>query len=153
MASRQLRTPGTGAPAGLSPTSIVACALGALLCLAVVVIHVIDQHGFPGGKDPRYLQYGYWILEVAGIVAAVLLLRRQARSGWLLAIGVALGPIVFFTLTRTTGLPDATDDKGNWGEPLGIISLVVEGLLLILSVAMFLRASPEAARPGPRATV
>ena len=40
-----------------------------------------------------------------------------------------------FVLTRGPGLPDATDDRGNWGEPLGVASLVVEGLLIILSLA------------------
>jgi hypothetical protein len=36
-------------------------------------------------------------------------------------------------------LPDYTDDIGNWGEPLGVISVVVEGVLLILAAASLLR--------------
>jgi hypothetical protein len=30
-------------------------------------------------------------------------------------------------VTRIVGLPNATDDIGNWGEPLGMASLLVEG--------------------------
>ncbi|GAA1913368.1 hypothetical protein [Streptantibioticus ferralitis] len=50
---------------------------------AVATIHVVDQGGVPGAKDPFCL--------------------------------------------------------GNWGEPLGVLSLVVEGPLLALSVAMLTR--------------
>ena len=37
-----------------------------------------------------------------------------------------------YVLTRGPGLPDATDDRGNWGEPLGVASLVVEAILILL---------------------
>lgn len=107
--------------------------LGALLCLAVALIHVKDQGGFPGDKDPEYIKYGYYVLEAVAVVTALLLLTK-ARSAWLLALGVALGPIVGYVLTRGPGLPDAMDDRGNWGEPLGITALVVEGVLLLLAL-------------------
>ena len=54
--------------------------------------------------------------------------------------GVAVAPIVGFVLSRGPGLPNYSDDKGNWTEPLGIKSLVVEGLLLILAVGVLLRS-------------
>ncbi|GGM20932.1 hypothetical protein ACFFX1_00230 [Dactylosporangium sucinum] len=104
----------------------------ALLCLAVAVIHVLDQGGFPGSKTPRYVGIGYYVLEAAGVVAAVLLLRSRSPAGWLLAGGVALGPLVGYILSRGPGLPDYTSDVGNWTEPLGVTSLVVEGALLAL---------------------
>ena len=68
--------------------------------------------------------------------------------GWFLAIGVAAGPLVGYILSRGPGLPNYDDDKGNWTEPLGLISLVVEGVLLILAIALFLRT----ARVGSAAT-
>lgn len=110
----------------------------ALLCLAVAWIHVKDQGGFPGSKEPTYVGIGYYLLEAAGVLCAVLLLavRKGAigRAGWLLAAGVALGPLVGFVLSRGPGLPDYTDDKGNWTETLALMSLVVEGALLLLSL-------------------
>ncbi|MFL5887410.1 MAG: hypothetical protein ACJ77M_20255 [Thermoleophilaceae bacterium] len=36
-------------------------------------------------------------------------------------------------LSRTTGLPNANGDVGNWTERLGLASLFVEGCLLALS--------------------
>lgn len=113
--------------------------LGLLGCLAVAAIHVIDQGGLPGSKDPEYAQILYYVLEVAGVVAAVLLLARAtAKLGWLLALGVAAGPIIGYVLTRGPGLPDYTDDIGNWAEPLGVLSLIVEGVLFILAATSLL---------------
>jgi hypothetical protein len=138
-------TAGSGGAVG---NSLVARMVGVLGCLAVAAIHVIDQGGLPGTKGPDYVQILYYALEVAGVVVAALLLVNQARVGWFLALGIAAGPIAGYVLSRGPGLPDYTDDIGNWTEPLGVISLVVETLLLILaavSVATFRKGAPTAA--------
>jgi hypothetical protein len=38
-----------------------------------------------------------------------------------------------FVLSRTTGLPGATRDIGNWAEPLGLAALMAEALVAALS--------------------
>ncbi|MDH6121365.1 hypothetical protein [Kitasatospora sp. GAS204B] len=122
--------------------------VAALLCLAVSWIHVQDQGGFPGDKTPHYVGIGYYLLEATGVLCAVLLLagtrRRVPRDAypvdWLLAAGVALGPLLGFILSRGPGLPDYSDDKGNWTEPLGLISVAVEGTLLITAATILLAA-------------
>ena len=118
-------------------------------CLAVVAIHVLDQGGVPGTKGPEYVQIMYYALEVAGVVAAVLLLTNRARVGWLLSLGVAAGPIVGYVLSRGPGMPDYTDDIGNWAEPLGVVSLLVEGILLILAVVSLRWYASSANSPVP----
>jgi hypothetical protein len=110
--------------------------VGALLCLVVTVIHIEDQGGISGSKTPTYVGIGYYLLEITGVLAALLLLSPAVRAGWLLAIGVAAGPFIGYILSRGPGLPNYTEDKGNWGEPLGVISLVVEGVLFVLAVVM-----------------
>jgi hypothetical protein len=110
------------------PTRIAA----ATLAVAVSVIHVKDQGGLTALRDPAYLGQGYRLLEVAGVLVALLLLAAPSIPAWLLAGGVALGPLVGFTLTRTVGLPQATDDVGNWGEPLAIAAASVEVALLAI---------------------
>jgi xanthine/uracil permease len=107
--------------------------VGVVGCLAVAAIHLIDQGGLPGTKEPGYVQIMYYVVEVAAVVIAALLLTNRARVGWFLSLGVAAGPIVGFVLSRGPGMPDYTDDIGNWTEPIGVISLVVEGILLILA--------------------
>lgn len=109
---------------------------GALLCLAVAAIHVIDQHGFPGSKEPTHVGVGFYVVEAAGVLAAVLLLARRVRVGWFLSLGVAAGPLLGYVLSRGPGLPGYTDDIGNWTEPLGVVSLLVEAVLLVLALAM-----------------
>jgi 4-amino-4-deoxy-L-arabinose transferase-like glycosyltransferase len=107
--------------------------------VAVAIIHIKDQGGFPGHKDPSYIGIGYFVLEFAAIAAAALLLSKAFRKGWFLSLGVAVGPLVGFILTRGPGLPMAVDDRGNWTETLGLISLVVEGVLLLLILAVAAR--------------
>ena len=92
------------------------------------------------------MQFGYYALEITGVVAAAMLVARiRPLVSWFLTVGVAVGPLVGFVLTRTVGLPDAMDDRGNWTETLGVVSLVVEGALLILATVQFFRARSQSA--------
>lgn len=135
----------TTAP-GRAGSSVILRAVGALGCLAIAAIHIIDQGGVPGAKDPEYVQILYYLLEVAGVLAAGLLLTNFAKRGWILSLGVAAGPILGYVLSRGPGLPDYRDDIGNWAEPLGVLSLVVEGILLAITAATILGTSRQAQR-------
>jgi hypothetical protein len=125
----------TTAP-GRAGISVILRAVGALGCLAIAAMHIIDQGGVPGLKDPEYVQILYYLLEAAGVVAAGLLLTTFGKKGWILSLGVAAGPILGYVLSRGPGLPHYSDDIGNWTEPLGVLSLVVEGALLVLSATI-----------------
>jgi hypothetical protein len=108
----------------------------AALAILVAAVHVVDQGGVPGTKSPAYVAVGYWVLEaVALLVAATLYARNATRALWVIALGVAAGPLIGFVLSRSSGLPGYRDDRGNWGEPLGVVSLVVEALLLVVCLA------------------
>jgi hypothetical protein len=124
----------------------------ALLCLAVAAIHVVDQGGL-AIRDPRYVGVGYLLLEVGAVVAAALLVYSGAAAGWLLAVAVGAGPLSGYLLSRGPGLPGYTDDIGNWIEPLGLLSLAVEGLLLAAALAALSYArrgpEPEGSVAGP----
>ncbi|MFF4956152.1 hypothetical protein [Streptomyces sp. NPDC001222] len=113
---------------------------GALLSLAVAAIHVVDQGGIATTRAPYHIGVAFHVLEIAAVVTAVLLLIGLVRAGWLLAVGVAAGPLLGYILSRGPGLPDYKDDIGNWTEPLGLVSLAVEGALLLLSVPLFVRS-------------
>jgi hypothetical protein len=110
---------------------------------------VIDQGGIPGSKSPGYVGIGYWVVELVAVLTALALVANPARVPWFVALGVAAGPLLGYILSRGPGLPDYSDDKGNWTEPLGLVSLVVEVVLLALAAAMFVRRSP--ARVSPQA--
>ena len=53
-----------------------------------------------------------------------------------------------YVLSRTTGLPNATGDIGNWTEPLGLASLFVEGSV----IALVLGTLTAGLGPGPALT-
>jgi hypothetical protein len=119
--------------------AVIARVAGAVLALGVAYIHVVDQGGLLGAKSPAYVGIGYYLLELAGVLAAVALVAgpiRHRLAAWALAVGVAAGPILGYVLSRGPGLPGYTDDRGNWTEPLGVVSLVVEGALLLLALTV-----------------
>lgn len=108
---------------------------GALLCAFVVAIHVADQGGLTAMADPPYKGYLFYALEIGGATAALLLItRRLATAGWVLGLGVSIGPASGYVLSRSVGLPGYADDIGNWMEPLGVASLVVEGSLFVCAL-------------------
>lgn len=53
---------------------------GALLVFAVMYIHVKDQGGFPGEKTPSYVGIGYYLLEGAALLVALVVLARSRRT-------------------------------------------------------------------------
>ncbi len=127
---------------------------GAALALGVAYVHVVDQGGLPGDKAPTYVGVGYWLVELAAVALVALLLAPGARQrlvGWLLALGVAVGPFVGYVLSRGPGLPDYTDDRGNWTEPIGLWSLALELALAAVAVPALLAIIPAGQRPGSRA--
>jgi len=107
--------------------------------VGIAWIHLLDL----GSKmdETPYLGVAYIVL-IAGCAAAAVLLARRDRRGFLLAGGLAGATFVGYCLSRTTGLPAATDDIGNWTETLGVWSLIAEGAVVALSAAALSR------RPG-----
>ena len=105
-------------------------ALTILGLIGIAWIHLLDL----GDKmeETPYLGVAY-IGLLAGCIAAVVLLARGDRRGFLLAGGLAGATFIGYCLSRTTGLPAATDDIGNWTETLGVWSLVAEGAVVALS--------------------
>ena len=88
----------------------------------------------PSGKveETAYLGLGYLLLIAASIVSIILLAQRD-RRGWILGGLASLATLVGFVLTRTTGLPSAHGDVGNWGETIAVWSLLAEALVVVLA--------------------
>jgi hypothetical protein len=71
-------------------------------------------------------------LMVGSALSAILIIQNDKR-GWWLGSTLALGSVVAYVLNRTVGLPFAMEDIGNWGETLGVYSLIAEGAMLAVS--------------------
>lgn|SRR5436305_7251398 len=110
---------------------------------AVGVIHLLDSIG--KYSETRYLFWMYVALIAGSIVVAGAVLFTRSRAAFLAAAALAGGALVGYVLSRTTGLPSAHGDVGNWTEPLGLASLFVEGSVVAVAGAAFL-----ATRHSPR---
>jgi hypothetical protein len=104
----------------------------------IALIHLLDSIG--KFHETRYVFWLYVALMLGSLVVAAAVLHRPRRSIWLAAAGLAAGALAGFVISRTVGLPNATDDIGNWTEPLGLASLFVEGTVIGASLYGFLAA-------------
>jgi hypothetical protein len=82
---------------------------------------------------------------IGAVVAAIGIYRDERVWGWLLGLLIAGGALLAYVASRTIGLPGLPAEPDAWLEPMGVASLVCEGLF----VALFLvaqRAGADAAR-------
>lgn len=113
---------------------------------AIGVIHLLDSVG--KYDETRYIFWMYIALIVGCIVVAGATLFTRARAVFLAAAVLAASAAVGYVLSRTTGLPNAHGDVGNWTEPLGLASLFVEGAVVAVGLGAFLKTRQLAA-PAP----
>src|SRR3954451_15701752 len=98
---------------------------------AIGVIHLLDSVG--KYSETRYLFWMYVALVAGSVAVAGAVLFTRSRAAFLAAAALAGSAALGYVLRRTTGLPDANDDIGNWPEPLGLASLFVEGGVVALA--------------------
>ncbi|MCU1369809.1 MAG: hypothetical protein JWO77_1003 [Ilumatobacteraceae bacterium] len=98
---------------------------------AIALVHLLDLQGKL--SETPYLGVAYVGLIVGCTVAAAMLVRGDVRRGWLLGGALAAGTLVGYAINRTLGMPAATEDIGNWLEPLGLASVFVEACVALLA--------------------
>lgn len=96
--------------------------------VAIAGIHIADLPG--KWEEVRYLGWAYIGLIVASLVLAELVATRANRLLIAASGALAASVLIGFIINRTVGMPNAMDDIGNWTEPLGMVSLLVEGFVL-----------------------
>lgn len=112
---------------------------------SIGAIHILD---LPGKlAETPYLAAFYIALVIAAFVLTERLFIVGSRRDFIAAAALSAAVIVGFTINRTVGMPGATGDIGNWLEPLGLLSLVVEVFVLWQSVAAVVGLSRT---PSPR---
>ena len=110
----------------------IARSVGIMGLVGVALIHLLDS-GSKFGETP-YMFWMYVGLMVASLGVAGLLLHTESWRTWAMAGGLAGVTILGYVLSRTTGLPGASKDVGNWSEPLGLASLLIEGCIVALAL-------------------
>jgi hypothetical protein len=134
----------TGLVRDVASRAVVAVGLA-----GIGLIHLLD--GIGKYNETRYIFWMYMALIAGSLVTAGAVLFTRSRAALVAAAGLAASAAVGYVLSRTTGLPNAMDDIGNWTEPLGLASLFVEGVVFAVSLGVLL--VPEGARRAVPALV
>ena len=127
---------------GITVPDIVVRFSGAMLALAIAAVHVADQGGVTAFTSPSWIGWGYRLIEVGGVLTALVLLAPRmvrlvpAWAGWAAGVLLGVGPFVAYVLSRSVGVPGDPGDVGNWGYWVGTVSLLVEAGLVTLSISM-----------------
>ena len=140
---------------------------GALLAVAVAAVHVADQEGITAMASPAWIGWGYRLVEIGGIVTALILLLPTpagpgpvrigqvrlgpawlgpASLGWVAGVLLGAGPFIGYIASRSVGVPGDPGDVGNWGYWAGTVSLFAEAALVVLSVSVLLTLRQRSAQ-------
>ncbi len=116
---------------GHAAREIVTRSVAAVGLAGIALIHLLDSLG--KFQETPYMGWMYVGLKLSCLAHAATLLHTHAREAWIAAIALPASAIAGFVLTRTTGLPQAHGDVGNWSEPLGRAALFVEGIVIAVA--------------------
>ena len=99
---------------------------------AIAAMHAVDAVG--KWSETRYMFWMYIAAIVGALAVAGAVVFARSRLALLAAAGVAGSVLLGFVIDRTVGMPNATADIGNWTEPLGLTSMVVEAATIAVAV-------------------
>jgi len=123
------------APAGASTlaatangTPMIRRALVGAGLFGIAAVHLADLPGKM--EEVPYLGWAYVGLIIASLVLAELVTTRADRRLMAASAGLSAAVLVGFVINRTIGMPGAMDDIGNWTEPLGMVSLLIEAAVV-----------------------
>ena len=116
----------------------------------IAVVHMLQA---PAGFAATFY---VGLLFCLAVVACLLLIAAVATThdsrATELAGGLASLILLLYLISRCFGLPAFTDEKGIWDEPLGMLSMVFEGLVICVTAATMSAPRMAAApmrRPEP----
>ena len=101
--------------------------------VGIVAVHAMDLTGKM--EEVPYLGFGYLLVMAAAIVLIERIIRRGTRADFAASAALAAAVFLGYIVNRTVGMPGAMDDIGNWWEPLGLTSLIVEGWVIWQGIA------------------
>ena len=112
--------------------------VGTSALVAIVGIDLRDLSDEFANSPP--LGIGH-VAFIGGSVAAITLIARHDRRGWIVAGSFALAAIAAFVLDRTTGIPDSAHDIGTWSA-LGIVAVIAESAVVAVAAVALYRTRP-----------
>ena len=112
------------------------------------MVHVLQMPDAFG--DAGYIGTLFVLVAVAAIALAALMTQSTDDRLWMLAGALPAVVLIGYLLSRTSGLPGFSEGIGQWSNPLALMAIVFESLLVCLSAV---RLAPQhvhmTARPAP----
>lgn len=108
--------------------------LGIFLIVVVGLIHLVDAPD--SFEEAAYKGWLFCANGAGALVAAFGISRGQRLWGWNLGLLIAAGSFLGYVASRTAGLPQIPAEPDAWLEPLGVASLIAEGLFVATFVGM-----------------
>lgn len=121
--------------------------MGVAALAGVAVVHLLDISS--KFSETPYLGWAYVALIAGCLAAAAGIAGRDHPRAWATGGHLCVGAFAAYCLSRSVGLPAATDDIGNWAEPLGLLALAAEAIVVGATV-WTVRAQPALARVSER---
>jgi len=113
---------------------------GILLVLATGLMHGVE--GPANYHEAAYKGLLFFLNAAGALVAARGISRGATLWGWTLGLLLSAGALTLYIVSHTIGLPGlAIDDE--WFEPLGVASLLVEGLYVLVYASVMTRSKPR----------
>jgi hypothetical protein len=100
----------------------------------IALVHVLQAPD--AFTETTYLGILFVGAIVTSLVLAAILTQTSDDRAWAAAGGLGALILLGYFLSRTSGLPDASNDVGEWTEPLGLASLVAEGLVVCVTTGV-----------------
>mgnify|MGYP003463682820 FL=1 len=106
---------------------------------AIAHIPVIAPHL----EEAPYMGVAFVIFTVACLASGAAVLAWDAPVAYVAAAGTCALAILGYSATRFIAFPMLADDVGNWLEPLGVLSVAAESVVVVAAaIALLTRAVP-----------
>jgi len=110
-------------------TMVIGIALALLLVAGLV--HLLDA---PDAYEEAVYKGVLFMLNAIGAVIASYGIWKNKRWGWVIGLAISIGSILGYVASRTVGMPQIPAEPDAWLEPLGVISLLTEGVFIAIGI-------------------
>lgn len=122
-------------------------AAAALVVAAAAHVPVTPEHL----REAPYMGIAFIGFTLAALALGGWLTSSRSSTPLVAAWLLCAAAVATFVLTRVVPLPELADDVGNWTEPLALISIAAESVVLALTAQTVNRiASRRASSSTPR---
>jgi hypothetical protein len=121
---------------------------GAAIVAAVAHLPVISPHL----EEAPYMGVLFIVLTGACLILAAAALGHDSPAVYAASAVTCGSAIIGYVATRLVAFPMLADDVGNWYEPLGVVSVLSESAVVLLSIAALLGARRARLNSGAHRT-